>query len=41
MTQRALKSFEEDAGLTTVYVSEIREGLRELGKRIREMGVYL
>jgi len=32
---------EEAVTLTTVYVSELREGLRDLGKRIREMGVYL
>lgn len=27
--------------MTTLYVSEIRERLQELGKRVREMGVYL
>jgi len=27
--------------VTTVYVGEIREKLKDLGRRIREMGVYL
>jgi len=27
--------------MTTVYVSEVRERLKELGRRIAEMGDYL
>ena len=38
---QAGESFGEAVVLTTVYVGEIRDGLRDLGKRIREMGVYL